>query len=341
MDNKHHNEEEKVARLLGVLAPGPVGRQETRRALHRFNSRLETGQGKGFNMLGLMMKKKVSRWVAGAAGVAALVGLLAIPQVQALASEFLSIFRVEKFVLVGVSEERMEQIQAAVGEGTQFGEHETISGGEEPQEAASLDEAASLAGFSPLQADASFGDPSGIMVSSTSVVRYRPDVAAIREVFSALNLDPEIIPANIDGQPFDITIPAGVMATYGKGNKVIAVSQVPSPTLSVPDGVDSQKLGEAMLQLLGMSADDAARMSQSIDWTSTLVVPVPQGLDSIREVTVRGTTALLYEGSGSPDKKNKKNAQGSSTVVWQSDGYLYSVTGNSTSQVLAFAEGLH
>jgi hypothetical protein len=174
-------------------------------------------------------------------------------------------------------------------------------------------------------------------------MRYRPDLKSMRQVFTNLNLDPDLIPANVDGQPFDVTSPAGISAVYGAPGKGFRFVQMPSPTVNVPDGVNMEQLGEAMLQLLGMSPADAAKMSKSIDWTSTLVVPVPANLTTVREVSVRGVTGLLYEGNGgnpAPEANGKPAEHYSVTLVWQADGYLYAVLANNANRAQAFAQGL-
>ena len=345
MDDNERAADEQVSRLLATLAPDD--HPDPRRAFQQFQSRIEFSRRDSITMFGIQLSRKVQRGLAVGLSIAALVGLLAVPQVQAFASGFLSIFRVEKFVLVNVSQARIDQIQKAVGSDSSMGKHVVIKDGGQPVQVATLAAAASKVGFTPLSADASYGAPTRVEIKGQEIQRFEPDVKAIRSVYTALGLDPSLIPDNIDGKPFDITVPAGVAQTYGSSDKSITLAQVPSPTLKAPDGVDAEKLGEAMLQLLGMSPDEAARMSKSIDWTSTLVIPVPQGLDSVQEVTVRGVSGLLYEGGSGPKHKTMPEGQPAAapeysvSLVWQANGYLYAVAGSSPAQVSAFAEGLH
>jgi hypothetical protein len=67
---------------------------------------------------------------------------------------------------------------------------------------------------------------------------------------------------------------------------------------------------------------EAGRLSRSIDWTSTLVIPVPSDFSSFREVTIHGKDGLLFIG---PDNETKVS---SSAVLWQEDGVLYFLVGN-------------
>jgi hypothetical protein len=350
MQHRSEASDEKVSQLLGALSPDPADRPDPRKAFSQFKTRIEIERRDEYTMFGLKISRKAQRVLAAGLAVVALVGLLAIPQVGALASEFLSVFRVQRFVLVNVTQERMDQIQKAVGKDSNFIAHETVKEPGDPKSAASLDEAAQTVGFTPLTPDASYGEPTKVLVSGLGVERFRPDAKALQSLFSSLNMDPGLIPDSIDGQPFDITIQPGVEATYDVSKEGFGVAQFPSPTVNVPDGVDMEKLGEAMFQLFGMTPQEAAHMSKTIDWTSTLVVPIPSDLNTMREVTVRGTSGLLYDGSNAPKGKGGKNAKGpdgesmpeyKASVVWQANGTLYVVTGPSADAVLALAESLH
>jgi hypothetical protein len=66
--------------------------------------------------------------------------------------------------------------------------------------------------------------------------------------------------------------------------------------LSFPAGVDLPKLAYAALRVLGMSRDEAYRMSVTIDWRSTLIVPVPAKAVAYRPINVAGNEGLLIEG---------------------------------------------
>lgn len=343
-DTNHNAEEEKVTRLLGALAPDPHDRPDPRRALRQFKSRIDgETERRDLPMSGLHLPTKTKRFLAAGFGVVALVGLLAIPQVQAFASEFLSVFRVQKFVLVGVTQERMDQIKAAVGQDSTYVSHETLKDGGKPKTAATVAQAAKLAHFQPLTPDASYGDPTEIEVSGATAERFRPNAKELRSLFSTLNLDPNLIPEKVDGQPFDVSVNSGILQVFGSDSDKISLAQAPAPTVKVPDGVNMEQLGEAMFQLFGMSPAEAAHMSKSIDWTTTLVVPMPSDLSSMREVTVRNSSGLLFDGTQT--KKGADSSKGeytyTATLMWQENGSLFVVNGPSVEAVTSFADSLH
>lgn len=280
--------------------------------------------------------RKVQRVLAGIVGSALLVGLVAWTPVGALASEFLSLFRVEKFVVVGVDPQRVEQLASALDQDTFFGEQEVLEQVGEPKQVASLDEAIQLAGFQPLRAAQGFGEPTNILVNNRTVTRFTPDVEALRAILTEVDLDPELIPENIDGKPFDITVPVGIAQDYHDQDtqSVYTLAEMPSPTVAVPEGVDIKALGETMLRLLGMSSQQAERMSDTIDWTTTLVLPIPTDMMSnMQEVNVRGTNGLMFWND--PDQHDHE-----AILMWQGSGHLFVVTGPGTGDVLAFVDGL-
>jgi hypothetical protein len=109
---------------------------------------------------------------------------------------------------------------------------------------------------------------------------------------------------------------------------------MPSPTVSVPEGVNLQALGKTMLQLLGMSSQQAERMSSAIDWTTTLVLPIPTDMmGNMQETKVRGANGFLFWND--PDERHH-----AAVLVWQENGHLFVVTGPGTGDVLAFVEEL-
>ncbi|MCB9443820.1 MAG: anti-sigma factor, partial [Ardenticatenaceae bacterium] len=76
-------------------------------------------------------------------------------------------------------------------------------------------------------------------------------------------------------------------------------------------------LGEALLQMIGLNAAEAQRLAQNIDWTSTLLLPIPQDFASFNEVTVEGVSGLAL---------NSVNGEGSA-LFWQKDGVVYLLLG--------------
>jgi hypothetical protein len=347
----------RVSDALRALRPTEAAAPDRTRALAAFRDAI-TQERKQSMWERLKMSKKWRRVAYSLASVGVLAGLLSLAPVRALASEFLSMFRVERFVVVPVGEEqqeRLEEISEQLGENFFLGDEEMLQESEHI-EVASLDEAASMVGFRP-RAPQNLGEPSEIAVITESTMRFTPDLEAARALFEAAGLDPNIIPPEIDGQPFDFHAPASVSLTYEVNNdsegedeepEQVLVAQMPAPTADLPPGVDPAALGEAMLQFLGMTPEEAARMSESIDWTSTLVLPIPTDLASYQEVTVDGVTGLLFEstwegGPGDPDDPDDGGGvepHRTVMVLWEKDGIVNSVIGASNQMVLGTANDI-
>jgi hypothetical protein len=70
-----------------------------------------------------------------------------------------------------------------------------------------------------------------------------------------------------------------------------------------------------------MSEHEAERMSNAIDWTTTLVLPIPTDIVSFREVVIDGTRGLAL--SEEYDRRGSHSA-----LMWQKDGIVYFLQGN-------------
>jgi hypothetical protein len=114
----------------------------------------------------------------------------------------------------------------------------------------------------------------------------------------------------------------------------ITFTQLPSPSVSAPDGLDIAQLGQAYLQLLGLSEEDAARYASTVDWTTTFVLPVPYNDMTYQDVVVDGVNGTLIQQAYDP-------AYGSYILLWVNDGIIYSLNGyGSPDKGLQIANGL-
>lgn len=113
---------------------------------------------------------------------------------------------------------------------------------------------------------------------------------------------------------------------WTSGRAQVELSQMLSPTIVWPEGVDPRQLGMALLQALGLSEADAQRLSRTIDWTSTLVIPLPTNIASFREVEVDGANGVMIESAS--------GNSGESAILWQRDGILYVVSGRGVERTL-------
>ena len=74
--------------------------------------------------------------------------------------------------------------------------------------------------------------------------------------------------------------------------------------------------------MLGLSPAEAQRISENLDWTSTIVLPIPTALSDFREVTVAGEQGVLLG-----PWRHDGESTGQPTLLWQKDGIVYVLSG--------------
>lgn len=275
------------------------------------------------------MFRKRTLWIAISV-VALLAIVFTLTPANALASSFLSLFRVQKVQVITfdtaaaeTARGKVEANQAAIE--NIFKEDLKITRQGKNVEVASVDEAAQKAGFTPHL-------PTAL---ENPIIRVEPGMNAIftihnaklQALIDAVGVDAKL-PAAVDGKPITVDVAAAVVVSSGcqttqnpttKENMYIASTctsfvQMPSPVVNTPEGLNIPALGQAVFQFMGLPADQAAQLSQKIDWTSTLVLPIPtDNKVTYKDVQVDGVSGTLLEGSG----------QDGSALVWVKDGMLY------------------
>ena len=238
-----------------------------------------------------------------------------LPPVRAAASDFLGLFRVQKFAPISVSPRQLALLEELAEQGLHPGTLEMVEEPGEPQAVASVAEAEALAGYE-VRAPATLGPAEVIHVSSGGEGRLTIDLEDARRILEAVEVDPLLLPDSLDGETVQATLFPGVEQRWSNGTFLM---QTASPEVNYPNDVDPAVLGEALLRVLGMTPGEARRLAQNIDWTSTLMLPVPQDLATFREVRVDGTSGLAL---------SKVDGRGHS-LLWQKDGTVFLLVGES------------
>jgi hypothetical protein len=133
-----------------------------------------------------------------------------------------------------------------------------------------------------------------------------------------LAIDDIAIPTGLDGQTLTVRIAPVVTTSYRFGQRVVQLSQSRSPEVSFPAGLDLPVLAEIGLRIIGLDRDEAFRVAQSVDWRSTLIVPVPAAEATFREVNVAGRDGLMIVPEGRP---------GNLVLLWASGDQVFGLTG--------------
>ena len=265
-----------------------------------------------------------------------LVVSLAFAPVRAIANTFLGLFRVEQ---VRVVEFSAQDLPGQLGSSSQF---EYIMSNDvhiqergEPQEVSSPEEASALAGI-PIRLPTQIEGQETLEVLPGGDVTFNVDLEQIRTVLRDIGRADIELPDSLDGATVFVDIQAGVQAKYSecefdleedleshqpaRGLDCTTFLQIPSPTVSAPQGLDIVQIGEAFLQVTGMSPEEAADFARSVDWTTTLIIPVPRYGSEHEEVQVDGVTGTLIQQFG-------YKMDDSYLLIWVKDGILHALSG--------------
>ena len=268
--------------------------------------------------------------------IALLVVSLAFAPARAIANTFLGLFRVEQVRVVEIS---VQNMPGQLGSSSQF---EYIMSNDvhiqergEPQEVSSPEEASALAGI-PIRLPTQIEGQETLEVLPGGDVTFNVDLGQIRTVLRDIGRADIELPDSLDGATVFVDIQAGVQAKYGdcefdleehlkshqtaRGLDCTTFLQIPSPTVSAPPGLDIVQIGEAFLQVTGMSPEEAADFARSVDWTTTLVIPVPRYGSEHEEVQVDGVTGTLIQQYG-------YKMDDGYLLIWVKDGILYALSG--------------
>ncbi len=315
--------------------PDPAFARRLRRRLRDVEAAEEAGRRR-FGWRGALLTT---------AAAAAFAASFALPAVRAAAQALLDLFRVQEFAVVQVDQDRLERLAAAkVDLGTLVGgKVETLQAPQPPLAFASLDEAGAALGErlerpSLLPRDLK---PDTVMVTREARMRVTIDSRPVRDLLDAMDLRDVTLPAGLDGRQVTMHVPEIVRQRFVAGSKTRAMFvQCESPVVELPPGLELSALGEVGLRLLGLSASEARRLAGTIDWRSTLVVPVLAGATEYQQVRVQGRPGVLVERSRSAGEE--AGMQVGRVVLWTRDGRVHALMGDrlERSELLSMAESV-
>lgn len=268
----------------------------------------------------------------------ALVALVAfaftLEPVRVAAGDFLSIFRVRQFAVVPVGPEHAERMEelGALLEQNFFLSEPIILAEPEPRTVSTSEEASQAVGFTvrtPGYVPQDFVPVPGIEVTGQAVGQFEVDLELARSLFEMMELDPALLPDSLGENPLKVTVPPTAIQVWKhEGHTSLTFIQGPGPMVEFPSDVDPEALGTAALQLLGVNEREARRMSEAIDWTSTLVLPIPTDVASFREVSIDGVTGLSISERYNPERGVH------SALMWQNRGIVYFLEGNVSTETM-------
>ena len=334
---------QEVASDLAFLAPRPADPAPgVHLARERLSQRLSTP--KETSVFKRIFANPAMR--VAAIAILALAIFLSIPQTRAMADRLLQLFRVQQVTVVPVDYTGLKQLTGNDALGTQI--NQLISASTqvtkkpgEPVLAADGSQASQLASFNVrLPQNAS---PSQIYVQGSSAFTLTVDRAKAQALLNESGRSDLVLPASVDGAQISVTVPASVSVGYGTCPKpsaneattspdaripgrrfpdCVILTEIPSPIVDAPANLDIAQLAQLGLEFTGMSSQEAAAFSKTVDWTSTLVVPIPKNAAVNQQVAVDGTTGTLIQRPADDAPQF--------VLIWVKDGVIYAISGLGT-----------
>jgi hypothetical protein len=333
-------ESQKIAHRLAFLAPAREPVPLPQKAWNQFSQRL-------------LLKKEISmfkRWFAfpvvrfGAAALVILALILAFPGTRALAGELLNLFRIQQVTVVSVDFTGLEQLTGDGALGNQFTDliSNSVNMTDEPGdpvEAADAAQASQLAGFNVRLPQTA--EPSQIYVMDGAAFSMTVDRTKAQALLDEAGRGDLVLPESVDGADISVTIPASASAAYGTCPKphaegsesedgerrypdCVILVQIPSPSVNAPADLDINRLAQIGLEFTGMSAEEAVAFTGTVDWTSTLVVPIPSNSASYDQISVDGVTGTLIH------RPSREGEPTTFALLWVKDGIVYAISGRGT-----------
>ena len=346
----------RVAADLATLDPGPdAAPRPAAMALAQFNARKRAAAQKEkptmFNRL--FAPRLRPAWI-GAGLVLALALALSFQPVRVWAGNLLGLFRVQQVVVLPVDNTRLSAITGDDALGQQISQmmSDSVKVTKDPGDPVAVPDAqaaSDAAGFQ-VRLPASRSDAPKLTVQGAAAFEFVANRNHAQGILDQAGFTDVQLPASVDGALIKVNIPAGVTAAYGDCPKLddesvkgsigrtlqncIVLAQIPSPTVVAPPDLDVAALAQIGLQFTGMTADQAQAFSQSVDWTSTLVVPIPRNGAKYAQVPVDGVTGSLIQRplDDAPEY----------SLIWVKDGIIYAIggLGNNVDAALAMANSL-
>lgn len=268
-----------------------------------------------------LMAKTYQKWLAGTAAAVIVLGSLTLPQVQASASELLSMFRVEKFEMIRLTEQDLQQLEGWMTS-TEAGKIDLEGIGtftkREGSQAPRLFENIELAqkeGFEPAPTPEGFKAQT-LNIQPEFTIELKLDINKTNNILKTLG-SKVFFDEKLHNQPFAVTFPHLTETRYSSTERSdlrFTYSVLKTPQLEAPAGVDLGQLRQTVLQLPFIPRQVSEQLARIEDWQSTVPFPYVEGSDEMEKISVNGTDGLfIYEGDRD------------ATLIWQKDSKLHHV----------------
>jgi len=338
--------------LLTILGPSPQEIPETKLALSALQARLDV-QNRGEESHATVPSSAQSKirffqarkpqhpgrwWMAVAA--AALIALIVLPNAGALANQFLALFSVQQFQPVSIDPQTFrngigEHLQSFGDMNINPGNLDSIQNPTQAQVEQYLNFKLLLPGHLP---------PGVGHVMQFSLINSEKDTftfnaAKARTYLAQTGQSNVVIPSQLDGATFTITLSPGAIINYGNkcqdqcsGGKQFYIGEIPSPVIQATGKASLKDLRDFALSLPNLSSG-VRLLLQDVNLNNGVVpLPIPPQIQA-QQVEVHGTQGVLLTDS----------SLSLGGVIWQTHGIIYGIAGatSDSAQLLDSANSLH
>jgi len=357
--------------VLGMLAPADDVAINPAMAYAQFTNQFAVDrEGKTW-----IKRLLAPRWrpVWGLAAVALIVAILvSVNPVRSWAQRVLAMLRVQKIQVVTIdpttlmsSSEPDSRPYKLFNQFIADNVVVTMDPGK-PDVVSNLTRASQLTGY-PIRMIGSLGAPHSVEVNGETAFQMTINRDRVATLLDEIGRSDINIPESANGALIAVHIPKTVISMYGdcpvrhgyvtsnsrsqaealaerkmermaniKDTNCTYLIQAPSPTVSVPPDLNMSDIAEAALELAGMSPAEARSFCQTVDWSSTLVVPIPRNSSSYETVTVDGVEGTLIT-----ETLSQGNRYSRYSLLWIKNGVIHSLAGHgNSSDALSLAASL-
>lgn len=291
-----------------------------------FNEKLSRENNKRKGVVSLFTKYKKA--IAAALIVAFIAASAFFPPLKNAEAKLLNIFRLNKMQVITITPDDMMQIQnqfynkgiknislkdygEIIKDGSQEGRQ--IS----PDE---LDKIESELGYKiKLPADENF-EIKHAYISKNEGLEFILKVDKINELIKTFG-GTHLFPKELDRKPIIINFGRAIdMNLQKKGSEkdTVALNIVKAPEIVVPEGVDVDKVIDALVNLPFLPENIKRQIAGVTDWKETLPIPLSTSDNTeIKEITIRGNKGILIV---------EKSGPYFVALGWSENGVMYNLT---------------
>jgi anti-sigma factor RsiW len=325
-----------ASRLASLALPASTAEANPHIALARFKAKLPVPHERRPFFVRIFARRWRFVWAVSLAAAVLLLSLM-FPAARSFAQRLLATLRVERVQTVsldfeslntGASHQSLEALAKILSASA------VVTTNEKDSSADSQSAATQAAGF-PVRLLSARADTPSFEISGAHAFHMAVDRERVQDILDQAGRPELILPATLDGATVSVQVPRSATVTYGNcksirqtpdpsasttaANPCLALIEAPSPIISVPSDLNLQQLVEIGLQLGGWSPVKAREYCQTVDWKSTLLLPIPRNVESYETVNISGVrgTLMRFPNSDRP----------SYALLWVDNGVIYGLIG--------------